>query len=124
MPKYYSADFRRVVLDKIDAGMSQVDAATFFGITTQTIQNWIKLEKETGSLERKERKPYASKRFSDKALLDYINNNNDTILEDIANHFSVAIETIRKRLMKLNITRKKNHALHRAGRRKARSIQG
>ena len=114
MPRYYSPDFRRIVLDKIDAGMSQVEAAEFFNVTTPTIRNWRILEEETGSLELKKRKSYTSKRFSDEALIEYVNNNKDNILEDAANHFSVAIEVIRKRMIKLQLTRKKNHALRRA----------
>jgi transposase-like protein len=40
MPKAYSPEFRRKVLDLLDAGRKVADVAADLGVTQQTIYNW------------------------------------------------------------------------------------
>jgi len=40
MPRMYSPEFRRKVLDLLDAGRKVADVAADLGVTQQTIYNW------------------------------------------------------------------------------------
>ena len=53
---YYSIDLRKKVIEYLKKGKSKVEASKVFGVTRQTIYNWIRLE-EKGELGGKKRKP-------------------------------------------------------------------
>jgi len=49
----YSEDLRKKAIEYVEAGHSQVKAATVFGVTSRTIWNWIQ-RKKNGSLKPKD----------------------------------------------------------------------
>jgi transposase len=55
MPKSYSADLRRRVIDAIASGVSRHEAAGLFGIAVSTAVKWWQHWRETGSTESKPR---------------------------------------------------------------------
>ena len=46
----YSVDLRDKVLSAVDAGMRREQAASVFGISVATIERYVRLRRETGSL--------------------------------------------------------------------------
>ena len=48
--KQYSVDLRERLLGAIDAGLSQAEAARFFGVGTATITRWRRRQRERGSV--------------------------------------------------------------------------
>jgi transposase-like protein len=46
----YSEDFRKKVMEHIDAYESQAQVARMFNINSRTLYNWMKQRRETGSL--------------------------------------------------------------------------
>ena len=51
MPSALSLDLRKRVIDAVEAGMSQREAARRFAVSLNTITNWIALKRERGSLD-------------------------------------------------------------------------
>ena len=92
-------------------GMSRKDAIQIFKIGPDTLNRWLKMWREKADLSTPKRSRYHSKRFSDAALVKYINSNNDSTLGKISEHFKVSHMAIFRRLKTLNITRKKNHPI-------------
>ena len=48
--KQYSVDLREWLLQAIDAGLSQAEAARLFGVGTATIERWQRQQRESGSV--------------------------------------------------------------------------
>ena len=48
--KQYSVDLRERLLGAIDAGLSQVEAARLFGVSTATLERWRRRQRERGSV--------------------------------------------------------------------------
>ncbi len=48
MGRYYSEDFRRCVLARIDAGMSKMQAHRTFGVSRSTVDDWLRLRAQHG----------------------------------------------------------------------------
>jgi transposase len=109
--KSYSVDFRACVLRKLDEGMPRAEVLSFFNIGVTTLKNWQRKHRETGDISPVKRGRYKTRKLDDSALLDYIKENNDSTLAEIAEYFSVSAPAIIKRLKILGITRKKNYAL-------------
>ena len=109
----YSEDLRGLVVRKVASGMSQIAAAKMFEIHVTTIVKWMKSYHKTGSLLPPNRAEY-KKRLSDEELLAYVKKLSDATLAELAGHFNYKVPSIFYRLQKLNIARKKNHAVRRA----------
>ena len=56
MGKTYSVDLRLRVLAAIDAGLSKMQAHQTFQISRSTIDDWLKLRAQTGSIKAPERR--------------------------------------------------------------------
>lgn len=54
MKKLYSLDLRQRVIEAIDKGMSQIEAANLFNVNRRTIYSWLQLRLKTNSLAPKE----------------------------------------------------------------------
>ena len=119
MAKIYSKDFRECVVENVLNGMSHKEAFSIFKVSLQTISNWLRWHRERGDLSTPKRGRYVSKKLSDDELASFIESNNDNSLDEVAEHFNMSRTAIWHRLKVLNITRKKNHTLRRAGRKKA-----
>jgi len=81
--------------------------AEIFGVSVSAIQDWEKIQQETGKLDKKplERK---WRKIDPEKLRAYIAERPDAFLEEIAEAFECSGEAIRLALKKLKITRKKN----------------
>jgi transposase len=53
MGKAYSEDFRRRVLERMDAEMSKMQAHRTFGISRSTLDDWLRLRDEQGHVRDK-----------------------------------------------------------------------
>ncbi len=51
--KAYSPDLRMKIMQAVDDGRSKSEVARFFGVGRATIKRYAKLQRETGSLDRK-----------------------------------------------------------------------
>ena len=114
MSKIYSKDFRECVVQNILDGMPQKEAQRIFKIGSDTITRWLRWQKQRGDLSTSPRGRYKVRKFSDEALLSFIESHNESTLEEISQHFGVVRNAIWKRLNLLDITRKKNDAIRRA----------
>lgn len=113
MSKIYSKDFRECVVQNVNNGMPRKEALSIFKISSDTLTRWLRWHRNGKGLATQIRDRYKSKKLSDKELLLHIKANEDSTLEEIAEHFGMSIHAIWYRLNKLNITRKKNHAIRR-----------
>ena len=81
----YSVDLRSRVINSIKEGRTQEETSERFNVGTATIQRWLVLLSETGSLEKRPLNRSPRKFESDK-LDAYIKENPDALVKDIAQH--------------------------------------
>ncbi len=113
----YSIELRARAMSFLDSGKSRKDVCEAFKISPKTLFNWIKLRKETGGLEIKERpKVRSTRKLTKDGLLAYLNEHPDHYLKEIGASFGVTAASVFSALRKFGITRKKNHPLQRARR--------
>lgn len=102
----YSLDLRKLVVEFVEEGHSQAEAARQFKLHPVTVSRWIKLKKTTGSL-----KAVAIPRSPHKLPLDalekYVEGHPDEFLREIASHFGCGKDAVVRALKKLGFTRKK-----------------
>lgn len=101
--KSYGINFRKRVINYIEAGHSKKETFQLFGISTNAPYLWEKRLKELGHLERQKRKPSPRKLPLDK-LESFVNQHSDTFLREIAEHFGCSIPSVWAALKRLNIT--------------------
>ena len=106
----YSVDLRNRVIDFVKQGNTQEEASVIFNVGTATIQRWIALLSETGSLEKKPLNRTAPK-FDSEKLNAYIEDNPNALLKDIAEHFNGSITGAFHALNREKITDKKRDLL-------------
>lgn len=111
----YSIDFRKCVLENIEAGMTWEEGMSVFNISRDTLSRWVRLKKEKGSLEDNPRSPYRVRKIDSAVLLAALERTPDATLHELAEEFKCWPHAIHRRLKKLGITRKKNHPIRRAG---------
>ena len=78
-----------------------------FKVSSTTLQRWKTQLKSSGSLSSKKRVE-TWRKIDPEKLREYINNNPDAYLEEIAKKFGCTEAAIRKAFKRLKITRKKN----------------
>ena len=105
MARAYTEDLRKKVISHIMSGCSKREAARIFNIGEATVYNWLRLYK-TGSLKPKKRTDYPRK-VDEKKLREYIEQNLDHTLKQIAEALSLKFQNVAKWLKRLKITRKK-----------------
>ncbi len=110
----YSLDFRKSVVENIDSGMSWDEALITFSISRDTLSRWLKKHRSGDPLEDAPRQDYKVRKIDSDKLIQALEKTPDATLEELANEFNCWPNAIRRRLEKLGITRKKNHALCRA----------
>jgi len=102
---YYSIDLRKKVLRYLENGGSKKDAVNIFGICERTIWHWIRKQKE-GNLYPKVRE-VKPRKINNKKLIQYIKDNPDSYLKEIASAFKVTPTAIFYACKRLRITLKK-----------------
>jgi len=110
----YSVDFRTCVMDNIEAGMTWKNATETFGISKRTLQRWNRMLTTRQTLEDAPRRPGKVRKIDSNKLLKALELTPDATLKELAAEFDCWPHAVHRRLKKLNITRKKNHALSRA----------
>jgi transposase len=83
--KPYSVDLRSRVLDAVDRGVPREQVAKTFSVSLPSIKRWLKLRKETGSLEPREGVPGPPARKGaalEAWLPQQLKNNPDLTLEE------------------------------------------
>lgn len=118
----YSLDFRRCVVENVMSGMPWEEAMRVFKVSRNSIGNWCRQLRKTGTLSPPARKTSKVRKVDIDVLKQMVANNSDATLEELGEPFGVYPSTIDYHLRKLKITRKKNHAVQRAGRRKKTKV--
>ena len=90
----------------MEAGHTYKQTHELFKVSVSTLQDWRKLVRETGKLEKRELKR-SFKKVDPEKLAAYIAEQPDAYLKEIAEGFKCCETAIGKALKKLNITRKK-----------------
>jgi len=102
----YDIKFREKVIEYMDKGHTIKEAHEVFGAGTTTIKGWKKLQKETGSLEKRQLERN-HKKIDPEQLKTYINENPDRYMREIAEVFKCSVNAIFLAFNRLKITRKK-----------------
>jgi transposase len=108
----YSVDLRERVIAYLEAGHTQEETSIIFKVGTTTINRWLSLLSETGSLEKRPLVRTAPK-FDSEKLNTYIEENPNAVLKDIAAHFGGTISGADTALKREKITYKKRDLLQR-----------
>lgn len=103
----YSIDLRIRAMEYLDSGHTYQETSDLFKVTTRTLSNWSRLRREKGSLEFKNT-PRSPHKLRNEDLLDYVRNNPDAYLREIAAHFNCGITTVHDALKRLGVKYKKN----------------
>lgn len=115
MAKSYSEDFRKCALSLISRGKSKEEVCELLEIGIASLNRWIRLKKKTGSLKKREYKPYKTRKVDPEILKKNISENPDATLEELGEMIGCCHQTIDYWCRKLGVTRKKNHAIRRKG---------
>lgn len=112
MPKFYSQDFRQKVIEAIELnGHKKGAASELFNISRNTIDLWLKLKAQTGSLQPKPRQTHGSNhKITDwKKFRDFAKIHGDKTQEQMAQLWDkqISSRTIGRALHKIGFTRKK-----------------
>ena len=103
----YSTDLRERVIAFIESGGKKLEASRRFNVCRPTIDKWLLLKRETGSLESPPLPPRSWRKLSPEALLAHVESHPEGKLEDYAAHFHTSPSGIWRALKRLKITRKK-----------------
>ena len=106
----YDIKFRQRAIAYMNDGHTQKETATTFKVSTFTLWKWKSQLNETGNLSPKKRKE-SWKKINPEKLRTYIAENPDAYQRELAEAFGVSLRAIQKALMRLAITRKKNHSI-------------
>lgn len=109
----YSTDFRKCVIENLEAGKTWDEVLCVFSISRDTLSRWINLHKKNGSLEDSPRAAYKVRKIDPQALISALERSPDATLKELAQEFNCWPHAIHRRLKKLGITRKKNHPIRR-----------
>ena len=109
MPNGYSNDLRERVLAYYDDKHTQKETSAMFRISRSTLNDWLKLRRETGSAHLRPRpKRRKSKKIDGEKLKSYIAAHPDAYLHEIATEFGVSPSAIWYACHRHGITRKKS----------------
>jgi putative transposase len=103
----YSLDLRERVIAFIEQGGKKADASVLFNVSRPTINKWIKLKNETGSLKSPPLPPRTWRKINPEILIAHVNANPDNLLSDYATHLNVSNSGVWRALNRVNYTRKK-----------------
>lgn len=102
----YSYDLRTKALDYIEKGGSKVEGSRIFGVTVQTLINWVK-RKRQGNLTPNPTRERRAQKLEAEKLKAYIQKHPDSYLREIAEEFEVTITAVFYACKRLKITLKK-----------------
>ena len=103
----YSLDLRERVVKFVESGHSQAFASRIFDIGKRTVGRWLELKKKTGNLKERPHAGGRKPKVQASELKEYIAENPDKTLHEIAEKFDVNPASIWKKLKKLGYVHKK-----------------
>ena len=103
----YSEDYRSKVLSFMESGATIEQASQHFSVGTSSIKRWRRNKRDTGKVMGPGR-PKKAYKIDEEKLKEYVKDNPDAFLEEMAEHFGVTSSGIFKALKRLKITRKKS----------------
>ena len=118
----YSTDLRVKVINYVKQGNSRKNTCQVFGIHINTLDKWLKMDRQGSLTDRKPRRTF--KKIDPALLLKKVIESPNLLLKDFAAFFQTSSAAIRKAFDRFKITRKKDHALQRARRSKTSIIFG
>ena len=102
----YSVDLRERAVGYVHRGGRRSEACKIFQVGASTLDRWLRQHRETNDLHSKPNGSRAWK-LGREAIVSYVKNNNDSTLQEVADHFGTVVSAIDYVLRKFNITRKK-----------------
>ena len=107
MAKAYSNDLRDKVLAYYDNETTQAQTCEVFGIARSTLNNWLRLRRETGSGHGRPRATITPHKIDPTGVRQYVKKHPDAYLREIAAAFGVSPSAIWYACEREKITRKK-----------------
>ena len=107
----YSLDFRKTVIENIESGKTWDEVIEIFSISRRTLYTWLKKHRSGEGLEDSPRPEYKVRKIDSDKLIQLLEERPSATLVELASEFDCWPHAIRRRLKKLNMTRKKNQAL-------------
>jgi transposase len=112
MPKAYDYDLRRKVIEAVEInGITRTQASELFGISRNTVYEWLKLKEETGDVKARPRHSCGhSHKITDWQKFEvFVRENSDKTQEQLAELWDdeISARTISRALKRINFTRKK-----------------
>lgn len=112
MPRPYSYDLRKKVIEAIDGGMKKTQASKIFKISRNTINLWLNKREETGDYQAKKgyQQGYGAKIQDLDKFKEFARKHGSQTQKEMAAAWEGEISdlTIGKALRKIGFTRKKN----------------
>lgn len=114
-----SLDLRQRVVNMVrNERKTQKETAQRFQVSVNSVKRWLKRE----SLTPDKPGPTTSRQVNREVLLELVKSKPDAYLDEYAEILNAKRSTVAYNLKQLGISRKKNHALQRAKRRRAQEI--
>jgi hypothetical protein len=108
MPRAYSRDLRIRVVNRVKESKElHQQIADNFGIGVATLRRWIKLYKETGSVEHKVPAVTRPRKVDYEKVQKFVEKNPDKTLKEVGERFKISAFATHKIIRKLGITYKK-----------------
>lgn len=108
----YSNDLRQRVIAYYDEGHTQENTCGVFQISRATLNNWIHLRRESGSIELPVRPKQRQRKIKRSELEAYLQARPDAYLEEIGAELGVSGTAIYYACQRWGLVRKKNGDLH------------
>jgi len=113
MPKPYSYDFRKKVIEAIELnGLKKSEASEYFNLSRNTINLWLRRREETGDIGiKKDKKPGPSGKITDwEKFENFVQIYGDKTQVEMAELWEedLSERTICRAIKKIGFTRKKN----------------
>ena len=106
MPRFYSLDLRKKVIDYLQKGGAVGRAVEVFGICQDTVYRWKRQFKKQGNINPKVA-VHKGYKHNHEDIRDFILSHSDWTLVELAQHFGVVPTVVRRICLKFQITRKK-----------------
>ena len=122
----YSTELRERAMAYYDSGKKQSEVCSVFKVGLRTFGRWVQLRRDLRDFSLQDRPKERKKRKLDnKTLTDYVTQNPDHYLWEIARHFNAAPSSVHEACKKLGLSRKKNKPVQRKiGSKKAKVLRG
>lgn len=119
----YGRDLRERAVENLEKGMTYKEVSLLFKVNISTLQQWKKL-KSAGDICPKREDKRLRPKLDRESIVNYINDNSDLYLYEIAKKFNTVQSVIHYICKKFGLTRKKNLKLQRSKRSGARKVLG